>query len=361
MALIDGSYYYKPPAKKTYYTRPPNSASTQRKPEPAKPVKKWQPIQVPTPAIYEDDAVNYGLPGWTMPGNSPTGNPPPGTRPYYSGTAPVAPKPIAKKTVQPYKVYPQFYEEQSANFGLPGWTVQGMSPTGAPPPGTREYYAGTSPVRGKQVAPPLTDWRYWQQGFPKAQQQPTNIVPGTPSFDAWRKAYPMARLPDPANLASQPAPTWQTQPFVPRNTTRVPNTPATRRPTPSVTSPWLSSRNAMIAPTSFTEANATPGIYRPRITTQDWVKWFTNQPRMTMEQLLASGADPWAHDPYDPAGSPYMTSTLEPITEGGGGGGYGWGGGGGYSDKHYNSNPNYVSGQRGYAQAHRQNMLVWNI
>lgn len=89
--------------------------------------------------------------------------------------------------------------------------------------------------------------------------------------------------------------------------------------------------------------------------------------RQWRSTLTPDYKDPWASDPFDPGGDPYMYPTLEAEypTGDGGAGGWGYGGGyggyGGYDSKHYNSNPNYIGGNRGYASAHRQNMLLWNI
>lgn len=77
--------------------------------------------------------------------------------------------------------------------------------------------------------------------------------------------------------------------------------------------------------------------------------------------LNAPYLDPWAHDPYEPGGSPYATGSYEPTGDGGdsswGGGGYGgWGGGGGS----YSSSPGI------YGESIRRNqwystLLQWNI
>jgi hypothetical protein len=384
MALIDGEYYYRPPAKKTvakkvlakpvpakqqYYTRPPDSEST----------KRATPPVVRKPAIYEDDAVNYGLPGWTMPGTSPAGAPPPGTRPttqiskksqwfqdktptttasmptrrttiyeddaanyglpgwtapgmrpagvptppaVQAGNNPLIIKlPTRRQPIAPVRrpAMSDIYEDDAVNYGLPGYTALGNSPTGAPPPGTRPYYSGTSGVAGKpvvaspwisNVTPPLTDWQYYRQGFPIAKQVPDSIVPGTPSFDAWRKAYPMAQLPDPA------AP-WK------HNVTRMPGTPVT---------------NAVQTKAPYQLPQWHPYQYRGEFDPYEMggspykITDPFNFPPMTMEELMASGADPWAFDPYDTAGNPYrMEGDGSGMSSGGGGwgdGGYGWGDGG---------------------------------
>ena len=279
------------------------------------------------PDIYEDDAVNYGLPGWTKPGMSPTGAPPPGTREPVSISKIWNGSQFANNLPASRNMYPQIYEDQATNYGLPGYTVPGMSPTGAPPPGT---ILPTSNYAWKAF-----DW-------------------------LWHGNNPMRPSPSYGNrydtMNAKPVRTGQTQ-------------------SPTVSTPWASSNaptarppsNWNMAPTSRAEANAIPGKYRQPMSIADLTKWFANQPRKSLAELMAelnaSGADPWASDPYDFGGTQYYDRVEEPINGGGGGGGYGgWGGGGGgYSDKHYNSNPNYVSGQRGYAQAHRQNMLVWNI
>jgi hypothetical protein len=490
MALIDGEYYYRPPAKKTvakkvlakpvpakqeYYTRPPNSESTKRATPPVQ--SNWKPMQIPDapppkkePVGYYAKYIDYRTAqpsparkwaadtnyGFSLPGEN---NPAPkwvnSVGNYFLNTAPKAitdtrtglarwyedakntvrgwgeydrPRPfwaptLVPKLIEGYKQsaeeaktlkpnasqYKSFYEQQTNKYGTFGWV---------PPYTSNEMAQRYNPQWANSDQGNALRYLTDQLGLniPLSAMGAPNSAGGmgAPYYDPIVPPYNSTTRTVPGNqtrLPNSPAATYPTQRPVSTqaNVTRLPGSPA---------SPWASSlynvtrlpgtsaTNAVQTKTPYQLPQWHPYQYRGEFDPYEMggspyqITDPFNFAPMTMDELLASGADPWAHDPYDPAGSPYMTSNLESTAgwDGSSGGGYGWGGwgdggwgggggggsygassgvssylpgaGGGYGARA--SAPNYTGRGAGRGSSYagsesyntpqwRMPMLVWNI
>jgi hypothetical protein len=509
MALIDGEYYYRPPAKKTvakkalYYPKTEKIEYTAPQPpkrQGANPTTQAAPIK-PRYQIVDQYLLNRGY--GTTPATQQTYKPPapapvkygvnglpsyavaPAYDQYAANrgyTVPLYNKPVAATSVSPVKKWGMETNWGWGDQEKPAWVkLVGSSWNEFVKSGKDfvNYYNKTVTAPARQFRESLADipnaiatrneYKPNASQYKSFYEQQTNkygtfgwVPPYTSNEMAqrynpqWANSdqgnalryltdqlglnIPLSAMGAPNSAGGMGAPYYDpivppynsTTRTVPGNQTRLPNSPAATYPTQrpvstqanvtrlpgSPASPWASSlynvtrlpgtsaTNAVQTKTPYQLPQWHPYQYRGEFDPYEMggspyqITDPFNFAPMTMDELLASGADPWAHDPYDPAGSPYMTSNLESTAgwDGSSGGGYGWGGwgdggwgggggggsygassgvssylpgaGGGYGARA--SAPNYTGRGAGRGSSYagsesyntpqwRMPMLVWNI